>query len=158
MKVTWDFKELNDFADNLSGFGSSFNPHIKKAAQEIAKALLVDMKRFTPRDKTGKLIAGWNGNAFLVKGTPNGYEVEIVNKAEYALWVNDGHKAYNQFGGPYPIQHRVKVISPHKWQRGNPTYHVFGHFFVERGILQLSNSDKIEQIIMKELQKWWRSV
>lgn len=158
MKLQWDFKELNDFADNLKSLGSAFDPHLERATKEIAQALLKHMRQLTPRDKTGQLIQGWNGNAFVVKPTTDGYEVEIVNSAEYAAWVNDGHKAYNQFGGPYPIRKRVKVTSPHKWQRGSPTYYVYGHFFVERGILQLSNTTQIEQIIMKELKKWWKSV
>lgn len=158
IKVEWDFKELTDFADNLKSYGSAFNPHLERAAKEIAKVLLKHMRNLTPKDKTGQLIQGWDGNAFLVKPTADGYEVEIVNTAEYAAWVNNGHKAYNQFGGPYPIRRRVKVTSPHQWQRGNPTYHVFGHFFVERGILQLCNTDQIEKIIHKHLQNWWKGL
>ena len=158
MKISWDFKELKDFADNLQSLGSAFDPHTQRAAQEIAKVLLKHMKRLTPRGETRDLINGWEGNAFVVKGVENGYEVEIVNKAEYATWVNDGHKAYNQFGGPYKIRRRVKVTSPHQWQKGSPTYHVFGHFFVERGIVTLENTKEIERIIMVELQKWWRKI
>ena len=158
MKLVWDLHELTDFGDNLKSFGSAFNPHIQKAAKEIAKVLLKYMRELTPEDKTGKLITGWNGNSFLVKGVPNGYEVEIVNTTEYATPVNDGHEAHNQFGGPYVVKNRVKVTSPYQWQKGDPTYYVFGHFFVERGILQLNNTDKVEQLIMKELQKWWDSI
>jgi hypothetical protein len=158
MKISWDFHELNDFGDNLQSLGSAFDTHIQRAAKEIAKVLLKYMKGLTPRGKTNELINGWNGNAFVVKGVTNGYEVEIVNKAEYAAWVNDGHKAYNQFGGPYPIRKRVKVTSPHQWQKGSPKYYVFGHFFVERGIVQLNNTQEIELIIMGELQKWWRKI
>lgn len=160
MELVWDLHELTDFGDNLKSLGSAFDPHLQNAAKEIAKVLLQHMRKLTPKDKTSQLINGWNGNSFLVRGVTNGYEVEIVNTAEYAKWVNDGHKAYNQFGGPYPIhpENRVKVSSPHQWQKGDPTYYVFGHFFVERGIVQLNNTDKIEKIIMKELQKWWDSI
>lgn len=158
MKLEWDFKELNDFADNLKSFGSAFNPHLERATKEIARALLKHMRNLTPIDKTGQLIQGWDGNAFLVKAVTNGFEVDIVNSAEYAAWVNDGHKAYNQFGGPYKIHSRVKVTSPHQWQKGSPTYYVFGHFFVERGILQLDNTDQIERIIYKHLQNWWKGL
>lgn len=158
MKLVWDFKELTDFGDNLKSLGSAFDSHLEKATQEIARALLEDIKRLTPIDKTGKLISGWNGNSFLVKPTSTGYVVKLVNTTEYAAWVNDGHLAYNQYGGPYPIRKRIKVTSPHKWQKGNPTYYVYGHFFVERGILQFSNTQKAEQIIMQQLKKWWMSV
>ena len=85
----------------------------------------------------------------------NGFEVLLVNKTEYALYVNDGHKAYNQYGGAYPIKHRVQVRTPHQWQTGDATWYVFGHFFVERGILRLTETKRIEEIIMRELQKWW---
>lgn len=158
MKIDWDFKEIDDFADNLRSFSSVFDPHIKRATKDIAKALLNHMRNFTPKDETRQLIQGWNGNALVVKPTENGYEVEIVNSAEYAAWVNDGHMAYNQFGGPYKIHSRIKVTSPYKWQKGVKTYHVFGHFFVERGILQLCNTDQIERIIYKQLQKWWKGL
>ena len=158
MKLDWDFKELFDFGDNLKSLGSAFDEHLQRATKDIARVLLEHIKNLTPIDETGKLIEGWNGNAFVVKGVDKGYEVEIVNTTEYAAWVNDGHKAYNQLGGPYPIKRRVKITSPKQWQKGSPTYYVFGHFFVERGILQLNDTDKIEQIIMRELQKWWDSI
>ena len=87
-----------------------------------------------------------------------GFEVLIVNKTPYALAVNDGHKVYNQYGGAYPVKNRIKVTSPHVWQQGDATYYVFGHFFVERSIFKLTETNQVEQIIMKELEKWWNSV
>lgn len=158
MKIEWDFDELYEFADNLRSLSSGFDTHLQDATKKIAEVLLQHIKGLTPIDETGKLIAGWDNNAFLVKPTTNGYEVEIVNTTECAQSVNDGHQAYNQFGGPYPIHNRVKVVSPYKWQKGNKRYYVFGHFFVERGILQLTETKEIESIIYKELEKWWRSV
>ena len=155
MKISWDLSELTNFGDNLKSLGSAFDTHLQTATKEIAKVLLRYMQGLTPTDKTRQLVNGWNGNAFVVKPLPEGYMVEIVNKAEYAAWVNDGHKAYNQFGGPYQIRKRVKVTSPHQWQKGNATYYVYGHFFVERGILQLLNTNEIEKLVMKELKKWW---
>lgn len=170
MKLEWDLHELTDFGADLKGFGSAFNPHIKQALQEIARALLKAIKSFTPVGDTYQLMSGWDGNDFAIKPVTNGYEVLLVNTDEKALWVNDGHKARNQYGGPYPIheevsigpfgklQGRIRVTKPHQWQQGDKTYYVFGHFFVERGILQLSNTQQIEQIIMKKLQKWWNGI
>ena len=157
MKFEWDFSELQKFADKLDNV-TEFEREMKFAAKEISAVLLKSIKNFTPTDKTWQLVNGWNGNSFLVKQVADGFEVEIVNTAEYALWVNDGHKAYNQYGGPYKIHNRVKVTSAHQWQKGNPTYYVFGHFFVERGILQVSSTKQVEDIIMKKLQKWWDSI
>lgn len=154
MKIEWDFKELYNFADKLSKT-SGLERELRFATKELAAALLKHIKNFTPIGDTYQLMNGWNGNDFAVKKVNNGFEVLIVNTDEKALWVNDGHKAYNQFGGPYPIKKRIKVTSPRKWQKGDQTYYVFGHFFVERGILEMSNAKEVEQIIMKKLQKWW---
>ena len=124
------------------------------------------MKSLTPVDGYD-LINGWDGNKFAVTKKDNWFEVLIVNKTPYALDVNDGHKAYNQYGGPYPIhntvkkgpygklQGRIQVRTPYQWQEGDSTYYVFGHFFVERGMVKLTNTQEIESIIMRELEKWW---
>lgn len=168
MKLEWDIKELTKFADNLGNI-VNFEKSMQDATKRLAKALLRWMKELTPVDSY-ELINGWNGNNFAVRRVDNGFEVLIVNKTPYALAVNDGHKAYNQYGGPYPIhnevskgpfgklQGRIQVRSPHQWQKGDPTLYVFGHFFVERGIIRLKNTSEIEQIILDELQKWWDSL
>lgn len=156
MKFEWDLSELVEFAERLEG--ADLESTFKRITKELGKALLKRMKSLTPVGDTYELINGWNGNQFAVTERDGGYEVLIVNKTPYALAVNDGHKAYNQYGGPYPIKRRIQVRSPHPWQQGDATYYVFGHFFVERGILQLKNTSEIEAIIMRELQKWWESV
>lgn len=153
MKVEFDFHELYDFANNLGNI-SKFEQTAERIVKDISKSLLSQMKSLTPVDSYD-LINGWDGNKFAVVKRESGFEVLIVNKTPYALAVNDGHKAYNQHGGPYPIKHRVQVRTPHKWQTGNATWYVFGHFFVERGILRLTETKRIEEIIMRELQKWW---
>lgn len=162
MKLEWDLHELTDFGDNLLSLGSAFSPHLKRAAQDIAKALLKDIKTFTPKGKTGKLIQGWNGNAFLVEHTYGGYVVEIVNTTEYASAVNDGHYSHNQFnkgGDPYVVKNRTVLYDPifGADYPSDKTY-VYGRFFVENGILYMCNTQQVEQIIMKELQEWWDSI
>ena len=157
MKIEWDFSELTEFAERLSNT-SRLEREMRFAAKEIASTLLKRIKTLTPIGDTYQLVNGWNGNDFAVKKTGDGFEVLIVNRTPYALSVNDGHKAYNQYGGPWPIKKRIKVTSPHQWQEGDATYYVFGHFFVERGILQLENTRQVEEIIMRKLQKWWDSV
>lgn len=153
MRVEYDFDEIIAFADKLRNF-TLYEEYMKKAAREISKALLNHMKSYTPVDEYD-LIRGWDGNNFIVTKKDNGFEVLIVNTNEYALYVNDGHKAYNGYGGPYKIRRRIQVRSPHKWQKGDATYYVFGHFFVERGIVKLTDTKQIEAIILNELRKWW---
>lgn len=156
MKLEFDLSELVDFANNL--VGADLENTFKRITKEISKALLKRMTALTPVGDTYELINGWNGNHFVVTEKNGGYEVLIVNKDPKAIWVNDGHRAFNQYGGPYPIKRRIQVRSPHQWQQGDATYYVYGHFFVERGILQLAQTSEIEAIIMRELQKWWESV
>ena len=156
MKFEWDLSELVEFGDNLVNF--DLENTFKRITKELGKALLTRMKSLTPVGDTYDLINGWNGNQFAVTEKDGGYEVLVVNKDPKALYVNDGHRVLNQYGGPYPIKKRIQVRSPHPWQKGDATYYVFGHFFVERGIVQLANTSEIEQIIMKELQKWWDSI
>ena len=156
MKFEFDCSELTNFANELKNT-SKFDKSMKNTAKEISKVLLKRMKSLTPVDEYD-LINGWDGNKFVVTKNGDSYEVLIVNKTPYALYVNDGHMAYNQHGGPYPIKRRIQVRSPQPWQQGDATYYVFGHFFVERGILQLNNTREVENLIMRELEKWWDSV
>jgi hypothetical protein len=146
MKLVWDLHELTDFGDNLKSLGSAFSPHLKQITREIAEALREALFKNTPV-LTGNLSANWGGEenySFQVKAHDYGYSVTLYNRAandnkfQYGLAVNDGHWSKNQYGGPYT------------W--------VIGKFFVEKSIIQVANSTQIEEIIMKELQKWWDSI
>ena len=140
----------------------TFASSVKFATKEIASVLLKAIKSLTPIGETYQLINGWNGNDFAVRQVNNGFEVLLVNKDPKARWVNDGHRSFNQFNvgtnEPYVVHTRKKVTSPYQWQLGDGTHWVYGHFFVERGILQVENTTQVEEIIMKKLQKWWESV
>ena len=153
MELEIDWKDIHKFANRLGNL-NKFEQHIERVTKDVAKALLKQMKSLTPVDEYD-LINGWDGNKFAVVKKDNGFEVLIVNKTPYALYVNDGHRAFNQYGGPYPIKNRRQVRIPHPWQEGDSTYYVFGHFFVERGMVKLTNTQEIESIIMRELEKWW---
>lgn len=158
MKIEWDFSEFEKFAEELQTL-SKFEREMKRATKEIAAVLLNAIKTFTPTDETWQLITGWDGNDFLVREVDGGYEVELVNTTEYAAWVNDGHRVKNSKDGDYlKVHNRVKVPVAYKWQSPKNSWYVFGHFFVERGILEVCNTKQVEEIIMKKLQKWWDSV
>ncbi len=166
MRFVWDFHEFEEFADKIGNL-SGFDVAMIEATKRLAKTLLELMKSLTPVD-SGTLVSGWDGNDFIVKKFDNGYRVDIVNTTPYAQDVNDGHMAYNQYGGAYPIhdevfvgafgkmQGRIAVPSPYQWQQGDKTMYVYGHFFVERAVLQLENTAEIEKIILKLLQNWWK--
>lgn len=156
MKVTFDFSELDKFAENLKDY-HRFETTLMTATQNIARVLHKYLLQQTPVD-TGNLRKMWSagGNlSFTVERVERGYEVVLINEAEYAIAVNDGHYSYNQFnkgGKPYVVKNRTV---PYK-QGGKAKTFVFGRFFVEDSI-DLTYP-KVEELIMKELRKWWNSV
>lgn len=162
MKFEWDFTELVRFSNNLEN--DSFKDWMKTATEEIARVLLETIKRKTPV-VTGELLQGWSDNNIgsLIKVRSNGYEVILVNKVEYASAVNNGHYSYNQYnkgGKPYIVRNRTV---PYDGKFGgnypNADTYVFGRFFVEKSIFELSESKSIiEGIIMEHLQDWWSGV
>lgn len=166
MNFEFDFSELTQFTNNIANT-ELVQTALKDSLLEIAKKLLALMKSKTPVED-GTLLAGWDDESALVVTSDNhGFLVKIVNKEEYAVHVNDGHKSFNQFGGPYKVQDevtpgpfgkpkgRVKVKTPYtKWQQASEDY-VYGHFFVERSILEMNESKATEQILMKHLTEWW---
>lgn len=139
MKLEWDFSEWVRFANNLeSGYG--FDTAMMTATQNIARVLHKYLLIHTPV-LTGNLRKMWSAGdnlAFTVEPIDNGYQVTLINIAQnekgeqYGRWVNDGHNTPSGNG----------------W--------VMGRFFVEKSVLQ--TTEKVEQIIMNELQKWWDSV
>ena len=151
INIDVDFSELDGFIDKLtSGYG--IDKYISDATEDLAEKLLVLIKQRTPIGETSALISGWGGEIYVTR-IANGNEVTLVNNCEYALSVNDGHVSKNQFGGPYIVKHRVKVPTPKQWQVGDATY-VFGHFFVEEGIVDIY--DKVEEIVLPHLNNWLR--
>ena len=140
MKLSWDIKELVNFGRRVS---SSYEVEttLMTITQRIAKVLHQNIIKNTPID-TGNLRKMWSaGDNLLFTVTPvsGGYEVVFINEARansvdgfmYGVAVNDGHTSVN--GG---------------W--------VVGRFFVETSILEVSTGSKLEQVIMRELEKWWK--
>ena len=139
MKLEFDFSEFNKFADNLKNT-YNFETSLMTVTQNITRVLHKYLLRETPID-TGNLRKMWSAGdnlAFIVEPVRGGFEVTLINLAEnytgfrYGLAVNDGHKTPDGGG----------------W--------VMGRFFVEKSIAL--TKPKVEQIIMRELKKWWKSV
>lgn len=148
----FDFSELIAFGDNLV---SEFDPAMREAAKKIATEVYKRLKQRTPR-RTGKLARGWDtaGNlAFRVTTTARGqYMVELTNDVEYATSVNYGHHSYNQFGGPYVVKRRTVPY----YSGGSGATFVYGHFFVEKAILELEEGKAIKQIMNRCLETWFK--
>ena len=143
MKLEWDFHELTEFADNLSNY-HRLETALMTATRKIAQVLHRYLKNWTPVD-TGNLRKMWsagNNLAFTVQKMSNGYQVTLINTATNAR-------------GKKPFMYAVAVNDGHKTPDG--TGWVMGRFFVENAMLQLADeSTQIENIVMHELQKWWR--
>lgn len=158
MKLEWDLHELINFGNRV-GDTAEFDKYMEKITQEIAKKLHDMLIKNTPVD-FGTLQAFWTtpeNYSYVVEKKGDGYEVTLVNKAIYALWVNDGHRQ------------RPGRFIPGYWEGKHFRYDpnadsgmvlkkpwVKGRFFVEKSILQVENSVVIEKIINKQLNRWIR--
>lgn len=152
MKLEWDFSELEGFVKRVNNV-DNFNEVCKKITKELAKVLHEMLFDTTPV-KTGQLAAGWGGAenyGYRIITLGTGYKVELLNRVPYALSVNDGHYSYNQYGGAYVVKKRTV---PYTQGKNEPTF-VFGHFFVEKSILKVENSDELEKVLSRELEKWF---
>lgn len=138
MNVMFDFSELNNFLKDIRD-SHERDTTLMTATQNIARVLHQHLLEQTPVD-TGNLRKMWSAGdnlRFTVERVDGGFQVTFINSAQndkgekYGGWVNDGHKSPS--GG---------------W--------VVGRFFIENSI-DLT-VPKVEQIVMKELQKWWDSV
>lgn len=157
MKIEWDFSELTEFAERLAN--SDLEQTFERITKEIGRALLKRIKGYTPT-LDYDLIHAWDNQKFLVTEVDGGYEVLLINKMDYAIYVNDGHRQRpGRFVPGYWAGARRFV-----YVKNYPTGMVLkkswvqGRFFVEKGITSLKSTSEIEQIIMRELQKWWDSV
>lgn len=155
MKLKWDVRELTNFGNRIGDF-EKFLSYQENVCKEIADVLRKMLKANTPV-LTGKLKAGWGNDktSYKVKRKGTVFEVALENKVEYARWVNDGHRSFNQFGGPYFVQNRTPKIAPEYNTIDDGTY-VFGHFFVEISVYKVENSKELENILYQELEKWFR--
>ena len=137
MKLEWDFHEFNDFANRLKDT-HELETALMTATQNVARVLHDHLLRNTPII-TGNLRKMWSAGDnlyFTVEAMGDGYQVTFINESKnngfmYGVAVNDGHRSVN--GG-----------------------FVMGRFFVEKSIIQVGESAKLESIIYKELDKWWK--
>ena len=156
MKLKWDIKEWVDFGNRL-GDVDKFDDRMKDAVREISKKLHTMLIRNTPVD-FGTLQAFWRTDenyAYTVEQTSNGFMVTLYNRAQYATWVNDGHRQ------------RPGRFIPGYWEgnhfRYDPTADggmvlkrswVQGRFFVEKSIVETEST--MEKYIETQLNNWWK--
>ncbi len=161
MGITIDTSELTKALNALADT-STLTRYFRRIADEIAQICRRELYTRTPK-KTGRLAKGWlerDGLRFRV--THNGYELELINKVEYARAVNYGHYSYNQYnvGGPpwhvNPSHRTVFYDSSYGEKPNDPDSFVFGHFFLEKAEVALYSDSRLTSIIEKQLQEWFR--
>lgn len=159
MKFKWDLSEWLEFADRVSDT-AKFEDFAKKVTKQLTIELREMLVKTTPV-KTGQLAAGWGGAenyAYAIVSRKNRYEITLFNYVPYATAVNDGHYSYNQLnvgGAPYVVKKRTDKIYTVPDAIQDDTY-VFGHFFVEKSIVNLEDQTALSAEIEKELDKWFR--
>lgn len=113
--------------------------------------------KHTPVD-FGTLQAFWRTDenyAYTVDQTSKGFTVTLYNRAQYATWVNDGHRQ------------RPGRFIPGYWEGNHFRYDpnadggmvlkrswVKGRFFVEKSVTE--TEPNLEKLIERELTKWWK--
>lgn len=157
IKIDFEYEDLINFAEALDNY-EQYESYMMMAAQELAKALHRMLLLRTPV-VTGQLRSGWNKGdnlAFNIRRENGGFYVTLTNYTEYAKSVNDGHYSYNQFnkgGDPYVVRNRTPKIYDIEGSNKSDTY-VFGHFFVEKALIDVETVD-LERIIYDKLDDWF---
>lgn len=140
--VKVDIQELKDFRDRLDKAAkqTELSAFYEQAAKELAARLLALAKKRTPV-VSGNLRRGWT--ATEVRKVDGGYQIEVINLAEYASHVEFGHR---QTPGRYvpTIGKRLKA----NWVKG-------------RFMLTISEQEleaMAPRILEKKLQKFLEGV
>ena len=89
MSVTFDVSSLKDFKDKLKGFGGIVDSIIQEALEECVAREMRMTKKLTPVD-TGNLRKAWRITD--VKKDGDTYQVTLYNNADYADYVEFGHR------------------------------------------------------------------
>lgn len=89
MALVFDVKDLQLLGKRLEGFNKHKDDIIKKVMVDLAVRVISRAKRITPVD-TGVLRRSFeNGEVSYSDGC---YSIDVKNSAEYALFVEEGHR------------------------------------------------------------------
>lgn len=141
-----DTKDFNEFTNRFKKLANS-DDFLVTAITAVANNYLKDVMSRTPV-KTGQLKEQWKKDnkdirAKVIKKS-DGYEVVLINTTVYASWVEKGHFAYNQYGGPWPVVN-AKVPDSSGW--------VYGRFYV-RNTENIWNNGKLDRSFQNRLTRW----
>lgn len=91
----FDFSDMQKLQRSLKEIELGFPGFLEECIRELAGRLMAKTIARTPVD-TGLLRRSWQIGE--IKRTPAGFEVEIINPVEYAMYVEHGHRTRNRAG------------------------------------------------------------
>jgi hypothetical protein len=91
----FDIRELKRLAKDLEMMQEALPGFIEECVKELAGRLLAKVVLRTPVD-SGDLRRGWTFGP--VRRINDGFEIELINAVEYALYVEFGHRTSNHMG------------------------------------------------------------
>lgn len=91
----FEFDGLRDMRQRLERMGASYPRFVEDCIKELAGRLLAKTVARTPVD-TGHLRRSWQIGDIHITGT--GAEVEVINTADYAMYVEYGHRTRSHTG------------------------------------------------------------
>ncbi|MEF3309513.1 HK97 gp10 family phage protein [Paenibacillus sp. GYB004] len=91
----FDFAEIKALAKNFEEIEKALPAFIEECVHELAARLLAKVVIRTPVD-TGELRRGWTlGRVIRIA---SGYQVEVINPVDHAIYVEFGHRTKNHKG------------------------------------------------------------
>lgn len=149
-----DNRELTQYCKSFALLKNNTKKDIKEIIRDAARHFLVDVKNRTPQ-VSGELRRHWDTDNldFVVRSTDKGYYVELVNKCEYASYVESGHFSYNQFGGPYEVKNRTV---PFYYKPSGKTV-VYGVFFLKKTEVEYASKGKLDHLVSLKAEQWLQS-
>ena len=94
--MAFDYSNFESFAENFQKINDGFVPFMNRFMTKVALDALARTKKRTPVGETGDLRRGWSLTDVKLEG--DNFVVYLVNKMEYASYVEDGHLTRNREG------------------------------------------------------------
>jgi len=134
--------DLNDFANKLNKIISDTPEISKTIASKIGNKVLAETKMIAPpKRRTGTLMRNWR-----LRVEPDGFK--IVNSAEYAKWVNDGHRIV--------VWKKVKgsgLMTGRSYKAKRTVGYFKGYKMAQQGLEKVNVKEAVEKLVKSEIRK-----
>jgi len=114
---SFDISELERLAKNLQELQKALPAFFEECVRELALQLLTKTTKRTPVD-TGELRRNWTIGPVTRAG--DGYEVEVYNPTDYAMYVEFGHRLRKKDGWGWVEGRFMLTISEQELEREMP--------------------------------------